>query len=192
MAIHHRWTHHHPDCNLWPPPLPGYSIHDVGILSHLGRTCTRHLPRPRNSRAPTMEPRFRKESLQQLVLVRLRDAMDHCWRDRVILLQLSAGALHEVHDTVFRRSAQQLSNWCPSRGYRINSLLGHSDRFPRGQAISGWVLDWDHGYRNISHDPESPREHSECLWSVLLGGHSIRLSGYILCMGQRCDEVGGG
>jgi len=155
VAVHYRRIDYHPHCHLRPLSLSRHSVNDFGVLPLILRTRTRHLPRPRSSGTSTMEPRFRKESLQQLVLVRLRHAVDHRGRDGVVFLQLFAGAVHEVHEKVLCRTAQQLSNGCPSRRYRVNALLGHSHRFSWWQEISGWVLDWHHGYRDLCHDPHT-------------------------------------
>lgn len=133
-----------------------------------------------------------EEGSYLMVLVGLCDPLDYCRRDRVVQHQLSLVTVHEEPPSNFVLSCtiEQLSNWCCCRWNHLDIVLGDSYRLSEWEEVASGVLHRHHGHLHFGDDTcreqESyqPSFNGYDLWSLLLGGNSVCLSGNLFRMVQ--------
>lgn len=126
-----------------------------------------------------------------MVLVRLRDAVDHRRRNRIILHKRSTRAIHAVppNKLIHRPPAKQLPNRHPRSGDHIDPILGNTHRLHGRKAVSCRVLHRHNRHRHLNAHPNPLRLNRHRLRRILLGRSRIRMPSNVLRMVQRRNAV---
>lgn len=128
-----------------------------------------------------------------MVLVRLRDAVDHRGRNRIVLHKRPARAIHAVtpNSLILRAPAEQLPNRRARSRDHIDAILGDTDGFHGREAVSRRLLHRHNRDHHFSAHTNVFRLNIHRLRRILLGGRRLRMPSNVLRMVQRRNAVQG-